>query len=410
MKRGRRALFPLTAILLVLGAGCWIQSRASARDKEWGEVTREDFVLGIEVSGTLKAVESDILGPPPIPNMWDFKIALMAPEGSEVKKGRPVLGFDTSQLARELEEKRAGADAASKEIEKTEADVVFQREKDGLALAETQARLRKTSLKLEAPVELIGANERRRSEVERSLAEREASYLRRKTRSSERAAREQLAIFRTKERRAAERVREIEGQIARMTVKAPRDGTVIHVANWRSDKKKVGDSCWRDEKVLEIPDLSRMMGRGEVDEADAGRVSVGQRARLRLDAHPDKEFAGSVTSIAKTVARQSPRNPLKVLRLDLSLDLTDREKMKPGMRFRGTIERERVTNAVVVPLEAVFPSEAGPVAYRKTLFSLREVSLRLGRRNGRLVEVRSGLSAGDRVLLERGPRREDRKS
>ena len=79
-----------------------------------------------------------------------------------------------------------------------------------------------------------------------------------------------------------------------MTVKAPRDGTVIYVTNWRDEKMKVGDTCWRGQEVVELPDMSAMMARGQVDEADAGQVSIGQLFRIRLDAHPDVEFTGKV--------------------------------------------------------------------------------------------------------------------
>src|SRR5206468_203864 len=105
---------------------------------------------------------------------------------------------------------------------------------------------------------------------------------------------------------------------------------------------KVGDSAWRAEKVLETADLSAMMARGDVDEVDSSRVAVGQRVTLRLDAHPDVEFAGHVAAIAKIVQRQSGKSPLKVMRLEIALDRTEAQRMRPGMRFRGTVETGRV--------------------------------------------------------------------
>ena len=64
---------------------------------------------------------------------------------------------------------------------------------------------------------------------------------------------------------------------------APRDGIVIHVANRRNEKKKVGDTCSFYERVIEIPDLSRMEADGEVEEAEAGRIREGQAVKLHLD-------------------------------------------------------------------------------------------------------------------------------
>jgi len=67
------------------------------------------------------------------------------------------------------------------------------------------------------------------------------------------------------------------------------------------------------------------------------------------------------------------------------------------MRFLGTIETESVPKALVAPLEAVFNRADGPVVYRKTGWRSEEVHPVFGRRNDRLVEIRSGLKAGDMV-------------
>jgi HlyD family secretion protein len=399
--RIRHRFFVWTAaVLLVLFAGSWIGDRVEAgRHLQWARATREDLVSEIEISGTLKAVDSSLLAPPPIAHMYDFKISFLAPEGSEVRKGAPVMAFDTTALGRELEEKKAESDSAMTEIEKTRGDLALQKEKDSLALAEAQANLRKVVLKLDVPVDLVGANERRVEEIDREVDQKQVSYLFSKIESSERAARERMAALETQQHRAQGRVEEIQAQVALLAAKAPRDGTVIYVPDWRGDKKKVGDSAWRGDPVVEIPDLSKMIARGEVDEADAGRVSVGQRVRLKLDAHPDDEFRGAVVSIGKTVVRQSPRNPLKILRIEISLDRTDRTKMRPGMRFRGAIETARVKDATLIPLEAVFTTDHGPVAYRRRLGGTNEVPLELGGRNAKFVQVRSGVSPGDRLQV-----------
>ena len=154
------------------------------------------------------------------------------------------------------------------------------------------------------------------------------------------------------------------------------------------------------ERVIEIPDLSRMIAKGEVDEVDAGRVSVGQRVSFRLDAHPDEVFHGTITTAGRTVQqKQGTRDPLKVLRVDIALDRTDPVKMRPGMRLKGTVELSRAKNALLVPRTAIFISDEGPVVYRRTLFDVETVPVRLGRENEEQVEVVRGLSPRDRILI-----------
>src|SRR6185436_16205987 len=111
-----------------------------------------------------------------------------------------------------------------------------------------------------------------------------------------RAARARIALLESKRNEAEAIVARTQQAIQLMNVVATRDGTIVYIANRNGEKRKEGDSIWKNERVIEIPDLTRMKAEGEVDEVDAGRVKVGQRVSLRLDAHPDEEFGGTVTS------------------------------------------------------------------------------------------------------------------
>jgi HlyD family secretion protein len=197
--------------------------------------------------------------------------------------------------------------------------------------------------------------------------------------------------------RAAQRVAEMKAAIESMTVKAPRAGTVVYVTDWDDNKKKVGDQTWRGQSVIEIPDLQSMRAVGEIDEADAGRVAVGQRVQFHLDAHPDVTFAGRVRSIGTAVRGRSEQNPNKVVKVSIDLDRTDPQRMRPGMRLVGTVEIERLPGAVVAPSEAVFSRPDGAVSYRREGFGTRAVRPKVGKRNDRWVQIVSGLKPGDRV-------------
>ncbi|HEU4521318.1 MAG TPA: efflux RND transporter periplasmic adaptor subunit [Thermoanaerobaculia bacterium] len=407
-----RVLIPFVIGVVFFGAALTFRNKLAAdRQGEWVSPTRGDLVSGIEVTGSLEAFESDRFGPPQLPDVWDFKIAMMSPEGAEVKKGQRVLSFDTSELQRRLEEKTAERDQAQKEIEKKRADLALRTKDERLKLAEAEARMRKTQLKLEAPPDIVGIKERQQVELDFELSKRETAAIKSRLGSLERAAEAEIRLLESKMKEAAATVETTQNSIRNMTITAPRDGTVIYVLNHRGEKKKTGDTCWRMERVLEIPDLTRMLGKGEVDEVDAGRVAVGQRVSFRLDAHPDDLFYGTITSAGTTVQqKKGTRDPLKVLQVDLKLDRTDPAKMRPGMRFKGTIELQRIKNALTIPRRAVSVSDEGPVVHRRTAFSVETVPVKLGRENEEMVQVVEGLSAGDRVLLARQDDQEQNKS
>lgn len=397
-RRRRLGLASVTGILLV-GAAFW--SLAGSRDTGgWAEVERTDLVIGVPVNGVLEASRTDRLGPPGVGDSWSFQVSYLVAEGTEVAAGTPVLRFDTSRLEQELERKLAEQEQAATELEQSLAHLEISRREAELRLAEAEGARRLAALKLDLPGDVVAASDAQVAELELELCERELEASRQALTLLERERRTAVASLGQKRDRAIARVLEIRQQIERMTVRAPNAGTVVHLSGRGGEKSRVGDSVWRGAQVLEIPDLAGIRAAGEVAEIAAGKVRRGQPATLRLDAHPDMTYAGRVASIERSVRQRSLSDPTKVVRLSIELDDVDRERMRPGMRFQGTVEIERVPQILVVPAVAVFGSPAGPTVYRLGLGGVQAVRPRLGRRSSQQVEVVEGLVEGDRVALE----------
>ncbi len=398
MRRRIVLAFSAIVILLVAGRVIWAVLREPTGCRR---TERGDLVIGVEVTGTLRAVDSSVLGPPQVRDVWQFKIAMMADEGTEVKTGQPVIAFDASELQQRLQTKLADLDSARTEVEKKKVDIAVTVANDRLALAEVEARLRKASLIADQPFGLRANNEIAKARLDLELAGLEVGLVKRRIDATRRAGDEELGVLEATLAQVESEVKQIQDGIGRMQRTAPRDGIVIHVANWRNEKKKVGDSCWVAERVVEIPDLSRMEADGEVEEAEAGRIREGQAVSLHLDAHPDHEYRAVVESISRAVQEKSWRNPLKIVHLTLSLEETDPERMRPGMRVRGEVEVDRHDDVVLIPVEAVFRDKGLTVAYSRGMTGWRSVPLVLGDRNSDQVEVIAGLEPGDLVSLER---------
>lgn len=397
-RKARRRLVGALVLAAVLAAGGWLLASFPDEDEiTWSRARVDDLVIGIDVEGDLQSRDSSYLGPPGIPDTWDYKISFLAQEGQEVEPGAPVLGFDTTDLERRLQERMTEREEAAKKIEQLTKDLERRRMEDELKLAEAQARERKARLKVDVPAELEKSQTLEEARLDLALATREIEHLEQRLAFSKRSAEASLGVLQSKQHRAEQQVTEIQASIASMSVTAPRTGTIIYVSSWNGEKKKVGDSSWRGERIVELPNLASMMAKGEVDEADSGRIAVGQPFRIHLDAHPDVEYEGKVASIWQTVQQKSWRNPVKVVRLDLQLDETDTKRMRPGMRFQGKVEVERVADVLVVPAHAVFRDAQGPIVYRKTWLGHEKVRVELGRRTDELVQVTAGLEDGDVV-------------
>ncbi len=380
------------ALALLVFAACSKQ----AGELQFVDIKKADLVIGVNVGGALEAVDSTDIKPPPVPDLWNFKISAMAPDGINVKEGMPLVGFDPSELSRELENYLNEVEAAKKKLEKKRDDMALARREEELALANAEAGLRKATLKSEQPGELVATVELKALQLDKKAAELGLELTKNKATQTKRSDEAEMLSLREKLNYATLRADQLQKSIEKMSVKAARAGTIVYPTNWRGEKKKVGDSTWRMEVVLQVVGLDKMIGRGEVDEIEMARVAKAQPVTLRLDALPDVQLIGKVDSIARAVRSKSQADPSKVVEIKIALEPT-KVPLRPGMRFRGEIEIERIKDVVQIPSDAVFVTPTGPVAYRETGGKVEQVALTLGKRSSTTIEVKTGLSAGDRV-------------
>ena len=390
-KRLLPAVAVLTCAALALGA-------IEGESGPWLEVEKRDLVVGVDIEGELEAIESDTIGPPRVPNVWQFKIASLATDGQQVQAGQPVVGFDTTRLRQQLEQLSSDRDTAAAELEKTEADLRKEESDLELRLAEAQAKLRKADFALEVPPEVTARRDLEKSRIDQDIAGLEIEHLERDLRHLEIRRKNEVERLTSARDLAASKVKEIQEAIQSMTVRAPRAGTVILKADWRGEKPKIGDQMWRGRSVLEIPDLEHLRATVSIDEADIGRVAPGQSVSFRLDAYPDIEYHATVARIRTAVQPKSRNDPRKIVKAQLELEQTDGERMRPGMRLRGRIEIERFEDRIAVPQDAVFQDGDGSYVITRGVFGSQRRQPELGRRDDAYFEVIEGLDEGDRVL------------
>ncbi len=359
------------------------------------DIKRGDLVIGVAVTGELEAVDSTDIKPPAL-QIWNFKIASMSDDGAEVALGEPVVGFDASEQVRELENVQNEVEAARKKLDKKQVDAALARREEELAVANAEATLRKAALKTATPGDLVASVDLRALQLDERTAQVALALAKDTASQTRRSDDAELASLQDKLTYATHRAEQLAADVARMQIKAPRAGTVVYPTSWRGEKKKVGDSVWRMEVVLQIVGLDRMRGKGEVDEVDVARVAAAQPVSLRLDALPDVQLRGRVDSIARSVRPKSNAVPSKVVEIKIALDPTT-APLRPGMRFQGEVETERIAGVVLIPIDAVFVTPDGPVAFRDRGEGALAVPLVLGRRSSTMVEVTSGVEPGDRV-------------
>jgi len=396
----RKIWFRLGAGAIVILAGIGFIAAGSGKNDSTFRVKRGEFTVEVSIGGNLEAIDSSPVGPPAIGGIYNFKVSMLAPEGVEIEKGAPVVAFDTTELLQKLRARQAEVKSSAKQIEKKEIDILKTLRDEELQRAEAEARLRRARLKTSAPSNLVSGIETHQTELELQRAELELESLNRHIEAARKAAHAELEGLRAELRKAEADVHRIEAAIGKMTRKAPRAGVVTYVADWRGEKVKVGDTVWVSEHVIEIPDLQRMKAGGEIEEALAGRLEVGQKVSIILDAHPDRRFSGRIRGISRTVRPKSWRKPLRIVGIEISLDETDPESMRPGMHFRGSVVVKRLPDVLKIPIGAIRTGGGKTFVLRKTLWGTRQKEVRPGIRNDREVVILDGLDEGDRIVAE----------
>ena len=138
------------------------------------------------------------------------------------------------------------------------------------------------------------------------------------------------------------------------TITSPIDGVVTRINAEVGEVVIFGTMNNPGTIILEVADLSAMLVVAEVDEADVGKMEVGQKAAVHVDAYPDHEFKGVVDSIALAHTMSFART--KYYRTEILLEDSE-EKLHSGLTAHVDIETRKHTGILKVPSQAVLGLE-----------------------------------------------------
>lgn len=197
---------------------------------------------------------------------------------------------------------------------------------------------------------------------------------------------------------------------------SPIDGIVI------SREVEVGQTVVSNMNVANlytIADLDNMQVIGNVDEADIGRVKVGQSVTFSVDAYPDETFDGQVTQV-----RLNPTTESNVVTYEVVVAAANPEhKLIPGLTANLTIYVLREDNVLLLPQKAFtftpqevsadskLPQPQGNVAdlklsaNQKCVWVVKDnklipTAVTVGVSNGMRTEILSGLADGEKVAVD----------
>jgi cobalt-zinc-cadmium efflux system membrane fusion protein len=177
---------------------------------------------------------------------------------------------------------------------------------------------------------------------------------------------------------------------ASMNLRAPVSGVVLE------RRAVLGRFVEAGEMLFRVGELSRVWVTVHAFERDAVRVNVGSTAEVILPAFPGREFAGSVTLVGTEVEAASRTLPVRI-------EVANPDGLlKPGMSVTARLVVGTPGDAVlVVPavsLQRLHNDWVVFIPRGETAFEARQVGR--GRDLGNSVEVLSGLTAGETVVVD----------
>ncbi len=335
----------------------------------------------------------------------------MAPEGSRVLKDDVVARFDSSKTERDLVKLEADFTLAKSEYESlVNAQLPLQLRELEMQIAEAGSVYEAERQYLEDSRVLV----KEELVSEQEIRQQEAKVLQQKTKLEH--LQTQLGLTRqhlhplaqesAKARlAAAEQALVFARQEAKDCVlRAPADGLVVYLrvhvgGEYRT--AQVGDSIYRNQPFMAIPDMTNLLVHAYVPESDLAKVAPGSRAVITPLAYPGLVLEGVVESVG-TMAQAMMEKPSwqKFFHITISLQSVD-ERLRSGMSVNASVLSFFVPEAVLIPRPAVFWEEGKPFArvVRKTGMAEKR-ALRLGQGNSSQFEVLEGVQPGERVEME----------
>ena len=189
-------------------------------------------------------------------------------------------------------------------------------------------------------------------------------------------------------------------QLEDYTVLSPLAGTVM--------KRNVepGETVAADAVLFEIASTARKRVAAEVDERDIAGVQIGAPIAAHADGFPDEVFEAKVTNI-----RRQGDAGARTFRVEA--DLPADTRLMIGMTVDVNVVVGQRDNALLVPAGAVAhgPSLGGrpgaPYVFVVEAGRARRVDVKTGAVGASTIEIRSGLTDGDRVVVNPSDRISD---
>jgi RND family efflux transporter MFP subunit len=326
-----------------------------------------------------------------IPELHDDqrqKVALVEQAAAEIgqaQAGVEAAKFDVAAKEAQVAEAEAGLVRADSELERWKAEYgrITQLAESGSVTSklvdETKNQLQAaTASRAEAAAKIESAKAAQ-TQAQAGVGQAEADLL---------AAQAREAVARTDLAR-------VETMLQYAEIKAPYDGVVTarYVDTQHFVQPGTGPAT---KPLLVVARVDKVRVFVDVPELEASLLNPGDKAVVQVQAIGRRTFEAPVTRDAWSLAAEN-----RALRTEIDLANPD-GLLRPGMYATVTILLEEHPSALVLPTTAILHDIEDPTCMCIEAGAVTAKPVQLGLRNGTDVEIASGITADDTVVLARG--------
>ncbi len=413
VKPSRRWLGVLVVLVLVSAAIGWLALRqttpvadpaAGIASMDTAPVLRGKIVKSIRAGGQTAAVNFANISAPEVRGRGSDRsltIIKLAPAGSIVKQGDVIAEFDATTLQDSLDDQRALVEVAEANLAKKKADLAVEWETFQQTLRVAKANFDKAALDLQT-AEV-------KSEIESEILklaheETEARY-KQLQKDIELRRTSQQADIRILELDVADEKQDLvdlEGNLARYTVRAPRAGLVVLQSNFTGGEMRQvseGEQVRPGRGFMKIVDTSVMVVDAVVNQSESESFALGQTAEIGFDAFPDMKMSGSVSALGALASGGWRENyyirniPIKVV-----IDRPD-PRVIPDLSAYADVEVRSRENALLVPRAAIVYEGDQAYVVLKSGTGTSRVPVQVELTNASLAAVSGALEEGQQVVV-----------
>jgi len=370
-----------------------------SQDVQTTLVEKGTFTDELIEEGVLRAVNSILIGAPRISYRYGgLKIASIVEDGSEVDKGDTLIIFDPSEI------KKAIIDIEQRlEIQKAELDKLVATQKSEIEELEADLKIARIDLEISRInfEQSVHEAEITKKEIQLKLENARLALERAGEQIENKKKIHKVDLFQKNINigQMQEQLKEANETIDRLFVVSPARGIAILERNWMSGQKwQEGDQPYSGSKLIELPDLDEMMADVKINEVDALKITKGMPVTITPDAFSDTSYTGEITWMANLAQKKDWDSNIKVFPIGIAIPESN-ENLMPGLTVSCKIRISEQTDALLIPLDAVFQDEYGEYVYVKTVSGFKRRDIRVSRYNSDFACIEAGLEEHEEIAL-----------